>query len=69
MADDEQSWVFDFVYSLFRTPAWEVPIMTWIDDNCLVFDGEEENKFSYTELHEVCDVTGLVFVVLLSTTT
>ena len=24
-----------------------------VDDNCIVFDSEEENKFAYTELHEV----------------
>jgi len=50
---DEQDWLFDYVMSVLKAPTWEVPIMTFIDDNCIVFDSEEENKFAYTELHEV----------------
>ena len=26
--------------------------MTFIDDNCIVFDSEDENKFIYTEIFE-----------------
>ncbi|KUF91927.1 72 kDa inositol polyphosphate 5-phosphatase [Phytophthora nicotianae] len=58
MADDaleftaeESDWVFDYVLNLFRSPAWELPVMCFIDDNCAIFDTSEENKFIYTELH------------------
>ncbi|KAG6971721.1 hypothetical protein JG688_00004320 [Phytophthora aleatoria] len=58
MADDaleftaeESDWVFDYVLNLFRSPAWELPVMCFIDDNCASFDTSEENKFIYTELH------------------
>ena len=27
-------------------------MMTFIDDNCVVFDNEEVNKFSYSDIHE-----------------
>ena len=30
--------------------------MSFIDDNCAVFDAEEENKFSYTDIHKVLPV-------------
>lgn len=50
---DSGDWLFDYMMSVFKAPTWEVPIMTFIDDNCIVFDSEEENKFAYTELHEV----------------
>lgn len=48
---DESDWVFDFVMHLFGSPAWEVPVMCFIDEHCASFDTEEENKFIYTELH------------------
>ncbi|RLN46699.1 hypothetical protein BBJ28_00019354 [Nothophytophthora sp. Chile5] len=49
---EESDWVFDYVMNLFRSPAWELPVMCFIDDNCASFDTGEENKFVYTELHE-----------------
>ena len=52
-AEDENDWLFDYVMSIFKAPTWEVPVMQFIDDNCIVFDNEEENKFSYTEIHNV----------------
>ncbi|KAG7395436.1 hypothetical protein PHYBOEH_003762 [Phytophthora boehmeriae] len=48
---EESDWVFDYVLNLFRSPAWELPVMCFIDDNCASFDTDEENKFIYTELH------------------
>ncbi|KAF4038469.1 The ARF-like 2 binding protein BART [Phytophthora infestans] len=48
---EESDWVFDYVLNLFRSPAWELPVMCFIDDNCASFDTSEENKFIYTELH------------------
>ncbi|OQS02347.1 hypothetical protein THRCLA_21443 [Thraustotheca clavata] len=50
IADSE--WVFDFVMNLFQSPAWEVPIMCFIDENCASFDTDEENKFIYSDLHQ-----------------
>jgi hypothetical protein len=49
---DENDWIFDYVMNVFRSPAWEVPIMCFLDANCAVFDAEDENKFAYSELHE-----------------
>lgn len=49
----EHDWLFDYIMNVFKAPTWEVPVMSFIDDNCVVFDNEEENKFAYSELHEV----------------
>ncbi|KAH9110880.1 hypothetical protein LEN26_013597 [Aphanomyces euteiches] len=51
LAQRDSEWVFDFVMNLFQSPAWEVPIMGFIDDNCASFDTDDENKFIYTDLH------------------
>ena len=44
-------WLFDYMMNVFRSPSWEVPIMAFIDENCIIFDSEEENKMSYMDAH------------------
>lgn len=48
----ETEWLFDFLLSVFKSPAWDLAVMGFIDENCAVFDQEEENKLSYTALHQ-----------------
>lgn len=47
-----KDWLFDFLLSVFKSPQWDVAVMGFIDENCAVFDTDEENKLSYTELHQ-----------------
>ncbi|CAM9348904.1 unnamed protein product [Scytosiphon promiscuus] len=47
----DSEWLFDFLLSVFKSPAWDLAVMGFIDENCAVFDKEEENKLSYTTLH------------------
>ncbi|CAN0178858.1 unnamed protein product, partial [Discosporangium mesarthrocarpum] len=49
---NEREWVFDFLLSVFRSPQWDAAVMGFIDENCTVFDNDEENKLNYTSLHE-----------------
>ncbi|CAM9670113.1 unnamed protein product, partial [Choristocarpus tenellus] len=49
---DERDWIFDFLLSVFRSPQWDAAVMGFIDENCTVFDNDEENKLSYTTLHD-----------------
>lgn len=48
----EKEWLFDFLLSVFRSPQWDVAVMGFIDEHCAVFDMDEENKLSYTTLHQ-----------------
>lgn len=47
----DTEWLFDFLLSVFKSPSWDLAVMGFIDENCAVFDKEEENKLSYTTLH------------------
>ncbi|CAM9492322.1 unnamed protein product, partial [Ectocarpus sp. 13 AM-2016] len=47
----DTEWLFDFLLSVFKSPSWDLAVMGFIDENCAVFDTEEENKLSYTTLH------------------
>lgn len=33
------------------SPVWKIPIYDFIDEHCIIFDDEEENKFEYTTIH------------------
>ncbi|XP_019643884.1 PREDICTED: cilia- and flagella-associated protein 36-like isoform X1 [Branchiostoma belcheri] len=46
-----ENWVLDSVVQFLRSPTWTVPVMNFIEENCLVFDNDEENKLEYTEAH------------------
>ena len=34
------------------SPIWKITISQFLDDHCLVFDGEEENKIEYIGIHK-----------------
>jgi hypothetical protein len=36
-----------------RSPRWRAPVVSFIEEYCLVFDNEEENKLEYTTIHKV----------------
>lgn len=48
----EVDWLFEYVCSVMKSPAWDAEVMGFIDENCMVFDNEEENKFEHTTIHE-----------------
>jgi hypothetical protein len=48
-----KDWIFDSVIAYIKSPNWKIPIMQFIDDFCLGFDSEEENKLEYTQIHGV----------------
>ena len=59
-AENESDWLFDYMMETFQSPSWEVPVMTFIDENCLIFDNDDENKFAYTDKHkEFCHLTSI----------
>ena len=39
-AEDPDAWLFDFILSFIKSPVFTVPLLTFIDENSLVFDGE-----------------------------
>lgn len=44
-------WIADSVMGFLGSPLWQVPIQTFIENNCIVFDTEEEHKLEYTIIH------------------
>ncbi|GMH51397.1 hypothetical protein TrRE_jg6624 [Triparma retinervis] len=44
-------WIFESVAQILKSPAWEAEVFGFIDENCLVFSNDDENKFCYSDLH------------------
>jgi UDP-N-acetylglucosamine transferase subunit ALG13 len=49
---EADQWIYESLLQYLTSPLWKVPIYSFIDENCIVFDAEEENKFGYTEIHK-----------------
>ena len=48
----DYDWIFDAVMHFFNSSQWDTPVMNFIDEKCVSFEQEEENKFEYTLIHE-----------------
>lgn len=46
-------WLYDYTLQFLASPGWKIPIMSFIDEKCYVFDADEENKLEYTKIHQV----------------
>lgn len=47
-----QDWFFDMIIGFLRSPRWKTPVMSFLDEHCIVFDSEEENKLEFTAIHQ-----------------
>ncbi|XP_062911996.1 cilia- and flagella-associated protein 36 isoform X2 [Mobula hypostoma] len=47
-----EEWVVEGIAGFLSSPCWIIPVTDFIEHNCAVFDDEEENKLSYTEIHQ-----------------
>ena len=53
MVDSPEDWLYDYTLQFLSSPGWQIPIMSFIDENCYLFDMEDENKLEYTRVHKV----------------
>lgn len=51
--DSSIEWLYDYIVQFLKSPGWRIPILSFIDEHCIIFDNEDENKFVYTEIHNV----------------
>ena len=45
--------MYDFMVQFLSSPIWRVSLLDFVDNKCIVFDNEEENKFEHTIIHNV----------------
>ncbi|XP_026165793.1 cilia- and flagella-associated protein 36 isoform X1 [Mastacembelus armatus] len=52
MAEDDSEWVIESIVGYLGSPEWVIPVTDFMENKCTVFDDEDENKLSYTEIHQ-----------------
>ncbi|KAL0964525.1 hypothetical protein UPYG_G00325170 [Umbra pygmaea] len=52
MADEDSEWVVEGIAGYLGSPEWVIPVTDFMENKCTVFDDEDENKLTYTEIHQ-----------------
>jgi ankyrin repeat protein len=45
-------WIFDFVLQFLGSDRFDAAVMDFVDENCHIFENNEENKFIYTDIYQ-----------------
>ncbi|KAM9559560.1 cilia- and flagella-associated protein 36-like isoform 2-T3 [Salvelinus alpinus] len=51
MAEDSE-WVVESIAGYLSSPEWVIPVTDFMENKCTVFDDEDENKLTYTDIHQ-----------------
>jgi len=46
--------MYDCLTQYLSSPLWRIPIVDFLEANCIYFEDAEENKFEYTKIFDVC---------------
>ncbi|XP_072246786.1 cilia- and flagella-associated protein 36 isoform X2 [Leuresthes tenuis] len=52
MAEDDNEWIVESIVGYLGSAEWVIPVTDFMENKCTVFDDEDENKLSYTEIHQ-----------------
>ncbi|KAK5854263.1 hypothetical protein PBY51_015348 [Eleginops maclovinus] len=51
MAEEDSEWIVESIVGYLGSPEWVIPVSDFMENKCTVFDDEDENKLSYTDIH------------------
>lgn len=46
-----QEWILEIMAEYLQSPVWKNPIISFVEEHCIVFEDTEENSLDYTEVH------------------
>jgi hypothetical protein len=58
----DEKWVYDYIKQYLVSPIWRNPLLDFIEENSIIFEDVEENKFEYTKIFQ--EFTGLTALLL-----
>lgn len=44
-------WILEIMTEFLQSPMWKNPIISFVEEHCVVFENTEENRLDYTEVH------------------
>lgn len=49
-------WFYDYLVQFLKSPGWSLLIVQFIDDHCIHFTNDQENKLMYSSIFEVISI-------------
>ena len=46
-----QEWILEIMAEFLQSPLWKNQIISFVEEKCVIFEDEEENRLEYTEIH------------------
>merc|ERR1719193_1139267 len=46
----EYDWALDYIDEFLKSPIWRHQVQSFVDENCLVFDKEEESRHCHHDI-------------------
>ena len=46
-----KEWILEIMAEFLQSPLWKNPIISFVEENCVIFENTEENRLDYTEVH------------------
>lgn len=47
-AQNDMEWILEIMTEYLQSPIWKNPIISFVEDKCMVFEDTEENRLEYT---------------------
>ena len=54
MSTTDNLWLYDYTLGFLQNPGWMIPLQSFLDEHCSIFEDREENRFEYTEVYRNC---------------
>lgn len=56
--------MYEYMVQYITSAMFRSPIKEFVEENCIYFEGEEENNFNHTELHNVINTAKLIKITI-----
>merc|ERR1712060_201564 len=50
-AENDMEWILEIMTEYLQSPLWKNDIVSFVEENCCVFENTEENRLDYTDVH------------------
>ena len=46
-----KEWILEIMAEYLQSPVWKNPLISFVEQKCVVFEDQDENSLEYTEIH------------------
>mmetsp|Transcript_4809 Transcript_4809/g.5863 ORF Transcript_4809/g.5863 Transcript_4809/m.5863 type:complete len:140 (+) Transcript_4809:198-617(+) len=49
--NNDMEWILEIMTEFLQSPMWKNPIISFVEEKCIVFENTDENRLEYTDIH------------------